>query len=137
MKTLIADLTKNAWARIVDLAPGFLRTAVPVWWGALTGWALTYMTWQPVVELVQSVDPVALAGLVTVAWYAIARWVEPRLSDWATRLVLGSAKVPAYDAVAVQSPEGAVAGPGSLAPDGTPVAVLVVAEGAITDAGQA
>jgi hypothetical protein len=37
-------------------------------------------------------------------WYAIARWLEPRLPDWLTRLVLGSAAAPTY---ARTSPVGA------------------------------
>jgi MFS superfamily sulfate permease-like transporter len=42
---------------------------------------------------------VVLGLLVTVAiavWYALARWLEPRLPDWLTRLVLGSAAAPTY-----------------------------------------
>jgi len=137
LREFLADLTTQAWTRLAVIAPAWLRTVVPVAWGSASSWLLTHVTWQPVVDLVTSVDPLILAGGATAVWYALARWAEPHLTDWVTRLVLGSAQVPAYDAVAVKSPDGPVAGPGSIAADGTPVAVLIVEEDLITDAGQA
>lgn len=51
-----------------------------------------------------NIDPESAAftaGVVAVvlaAWYALWRKAEPHIPDWLTRLVLGSAKAPTYDA---------------------------------------
>ena len=37
-----------------------------------------------------------LAAVISAAWYAFWRWLEPRLPDWLTRAVLGSARTPTY-----------------------------------------
>jgi len=123
----------------------WLRTAVPTAWGSLValllGWLAPHLPGdlgQALADALGGEAAVTLVVAVAIAgWYALWRRVEPLIPDWLTRLVLGSAQVPAYDAVAVKSPDGPVAGPGSIAADGTPVAVLIVEEDLITDAGQA
>lgn len=77
-----------------------LRTLVPALWGSFIGWVLAVV---PILEplradLIQYGDlavPVITAVLIG-AWYAFWRWLEPRLPDWLTRILLGSAKQPTY-----------------------------------------
>jgi hypothetical protein len=87
-----------------DYGASLLRTAVPAAWGtvvaALVAWLAPRVpgnVGDALTTLLQS--EVVLGLLVTVAiavWYALARWLEPRLPDWLTRLVLGSAAAPTY-----------------------------------------
>lgn len=37
-----------------------------------------------------------VAAVLIGAWHAFWRWLEPKLPDWLTRAVLGSAKTPVY-----------------------------------------
>ncbi len=128
-----------------DLAVARLRTITPILWGSAVAFVLRVVSphlpgdvGQGLADWLGSADAIALVTAAAISgWYWAWARVQHRIPAWLTRLALGSAKTPAYDAVAVQPPEGAIAGPGSLAPDGTPVAVLVVDEDAITDAGQA
>lgn len=73
----------------------WLRTVVPGLWAAVVAWLVTLGL---PAELAQAlaggeefVVSVVLAGV-----YALLRWVEPKLPDWATRILLGSAKPPVY-----------------------------------------
>jgi hypothetical protein len=77
-----------------------LRTIVPALWGSFVAWLIGVL---PILEPLQA----DLAGLADIAlpvitaviigaWYAFWRWLEPRLPDWLTRAVLGSAKTPVY-----------------------------------------
>lgn len=78
-----------------------LRTIVPALWGSLIGWALALL---PILEPLRAdllaygdlAVPIITAILIG-AWYAIWRWLEPRLPDWLTRILLGSAKTPSYN----------------------------------------
>lgn len=77
-----------------------LRTVVPVLWGSLIGWLLGLL---PVLEplrgsLLEYGDLLApiMGAVLIAAWYAFWRWLEPKLPDWLTRAVLGSAKTPTY-----------------------------------------
>lgn len=77
-----------------------LRTLVPALWGSFIGWVLAVV---PVLEPLRAdliaygdlAVPVISAVLIG-AWYALWRWLEPRLPDWLTRILLGSAKAPTY-----------------------------------------
>lgn len=77
-----------------------LRTVVPYFWGLFIGWLLTLVPiLQPLEEQLLGMADFALPILIAVisaAWYAFWRWLEPRLPDWLTRAVLGSAKAPEY-----------------------------------------
>lgn len=78
-----------------------LRTIVPALWGSLIAWLIGAL---PILAPLES-DLLGLANVllpiitavIIGAWYAFWRWLEPRLPDWLTRAVLGSAKTPNYD----------------------------------------
>lgn len=94
------------------LLTSILRTVVPALWGSLIAWLIGAL---PILAPLQS-DLTGLAdvllpvltAVIIAAWYAFWRWLEPRLPDWLTRAVLGSAKAPVYPAnqvVGSQVPE--------------------------------
>jgi hypothetical protein len=78
-----------------------LRTLVPALWGSLIAWLVGVL---PILAPLES-DLMGLANVllpiitavIIGAWYAFWRWLEPRLPDWLTTAVLGSAKTPSYD----------------------------------------
>ena len=83
------------------LLTSILRTVVPALWGSLIAWLIGVL---PILAPLQA-DLTGLADIllpvltavIIAAWYAFWRWLEPRLPDWLTRAVLGSAKAPRYD----------------------------------------
>lgn len=85
-----------------------LRTFVAWVWGLFIGWLIIVLPiFQPFEESLLGVAELALPTLVAViaaAWYAFWRWLEPRLPDWLTRAVLGSAKTPVYVASSAAVP---------------------------------
>jgi hypothetical protein len=92
-----------------DRIVSWIRTVVPSLWGSLIVWLLAQVPALVGVLETLHIDPQspAVVGLVTTvaigAWYALWRWVEPRIPDWLTRLVLGSAQAPTYTAQVVQT----------------------------------
>ena len=77
-----------------------LRTIVPYAWGLVVTWLITLL---PVLAPLEgqllglaTIGLPVLAAVLSAAWYAFWRWLEPRLPDWLTRAVLGSAKTPVY-----------------------------------------
>lgn len=87
-----------------DRAVSVLRTAVPSLWGALVAALLGVLAghlpvevYDPLAEALSSDLLVAVVvAAVIAAWYALWRRVEPFIPDWLTRVVLGSARTPAY-----------------------------------------
>jgi hypothetical protein len=84
------------------LLTSILRTVVPALWGSLIAWLIGVLPILAPLEadlkgLADIILPV-LTAIIIGAWYAFWRWLEPRLPDWLTRAVLGSAKTPAYPA---------------------------------------
>lgn len=85
-----------------DRAVSYLRTIVPIWWGALVAWALGQ--WPVVGDVLSAIglDPSStvivtlVTGLAVAGWYAVWRWAEPRIPTWLVRVVLGSAATPTY-----------------------------------------
>lgn len=77
-----------------------LRTVVPALWGGFIGWALTLVpALEPLREQLLTYGDLAapIVGAVIIgAWYALWRKLEPRLPDWLTRILLGSARAPLY-----------------------------------------
>ncbi|MFF3065939.1 hypothetical protein ACFVQ3_15440 [Oerskovia sp. NPDC057915] len=89
---------------ISDRAVSWLRTVVPVLWGSAVAAILRAITphlpgglgaaladWLGAETTLALVTAAAIA-----AWYALWRWAEPRIPDWLTRVVLGSAQTPTY-----------------------------------------
>lgn len=84
-----------------------LRTVVPALWGAIIGWVLTILpVLEPLREQLLEYGSAAvpfIAALLIGAWYALWRKLEPRLPDWLTTILLGSAKTPVYPPAKVTS----------------------------------
>ncbi|UVK58420.1 membrane protein [Arthrobacter phage GlobiWarming] len=80
-----------------------LRTVVPYVWGIVVTWLITTVpVLAPLEHQLLGLATLALpilAAVISAAWYAFWRWLEPRLPDWLTRAVLGSAKTPVYPTV--------------------------------------
>jgi hypothetical protein len=75
-----------------------LRTAVPGAWGYVLAWLASQI---PVLEpVLERPEVVGASGAITfglgLGWYAVMRWVEPRLPAWLTRVVLGANARPLY-----------------------------------------
>ena len=83
-----------------QLVTGVLRTIVPALWGSVITWAVGIVpALAPLQGQLNSLADLALpviTALIIGAWYAFWRWFEPRLPDWLTRAVLGSAQAPTY-----------------------------------------
>lgn len=77
-----------------------LRTVVPYTWGLVVTWLITLLPLlAPLESQLLGLATIALpilAAVLSAAWYAFWRWLEPRLPDWLTRAVLGSAQAPVY-----------------------------------------
>lgn len=81
-----------------DYIRSIVRTVMPGLWSVVVLWlaklglpeaAVNWLTSNEVAS--KAVD---LAALLAV--YAFVRWVEPKMPDWLTRVLLGSAKAPNY-----------------------------------------
>lgn len=83
-----------------DRTVALLRTVVPVLWGSLLAAILVHLPLPAEVAAYL----VSLSELVTIAaiagWYAIVRWLEPRLPRWARALLIGAPAEPSYEPVA-------------------------------------
>ncbi|WP_179210864.1 hypothetical protein [Cellulomonas iranensis] len=81
-----------------------LRTAVPALWGSAVAWLLARLVGvlppdvaDPLAAALGSDVVVALVVAVAIAaWYAVWRFAEPHVPTWLVRVVLGSARTPAY-----------------------------------------
>lgn len=87
-----------------------LRTLVPALWGSFIAWLIGLLPiLAPLQGQLEGLAELALpilTAVIVAAWYALWRWLEPRLPDWLTRAVLGSAKTPIYGSqVAAVNPE--------------------------------
>ena len=96
--------TTSPSTALSDLAVSHLRTAVPVLWGSLLATLLRLITPHlpgdvaaALADLLGSELALTLVTAAAIAaWYAAWRWAEPRIPDWLTRLVIGSARAPGY-----------------------------------------
>ena len=86
-----------------------LRTVVPALWGCIIGWVLTVVPeLEPLRGQLLAYGDLAvpfITALLIGAWYALWRKLEPRLPDWLTRILLGSAKTPVYARAPVDGPQ--------------------------------
>lgn len=78
-----------------DGVTSWLRTVVPVGWGALIAFLLSRF---PDLHeaLVSPGVTMAVTGVIVGLWYSLWRWLEPRLPAWLTALTLGSNRAPSY-----------------------------------------
>lgn len=81
-----------------DWLRSVLRTVLPGAWSAVVLWLASFGLPQAAVDWLNSetvaTQVVQLAVFAIV--YGFVRWVEPRIPDWLTRILLGSAKPPTY-----------------------------------------
>lgn len=91
-------MTTPTGQTINDYVTSWIRTTVPVAWGALLTWLATLI---PAIGHLLNSEAAAgfnvvIAGAATVAWYALWRKIETHLPPWATRIVLGANTQPTY-----------------------------------------
>jgi hypothetical protein len=81
-----------------DFGVSWIRTAVPVAWGSFLTWVASQVPGlEPVLNQPAAVGfSVVLVGVLTAAWYALMRKLEPMLPPWLTRFVLGANRRPTY-----------------------------------------
>lgn len=84
--------------RVRDYGVSLLRTGVPIAWGYVLTWLVGLIpALQPVLE---RPEVIGLSNVITfglaLGWYAVMRWIEPRLPAWLTRIVLGANAAPTY-----------------------------------------
>jgi hypothetical protein len=76
------------------IVPSIIRTAVPAAWGALIALLVKMI---PAVEPVVD-DAVLLGQVITWAiialWYALSRWLEPKVPVFLRTILFGSTKQP-------------------------------------------
>lgn len=76
-----------------DYGWSVLRTVLPAVIGAVVGWLVAR-------QIVSPDDAPQVTASVTVviqgAWYALARWLEPRVPSWVTSLMGVVGKPPSY-----------------------------------------
>lgn len=88
---------------IKPLLISLLRTVVSSVWVLFIGWLIvTVPAFQPLEAQLLAVPELVLPIIVSVAaaaWYALWRWLEPKLPDWLTAALLGSSKAPVYPAI--------------------------------------
>jgi len=90
-----AERNAEAAKRIRNKGISLLRTGVPAVWGyVLTLVAERLPVLTPLLDDPQVFG--AFAAVTMFVWYAIMRWVEPKLPAWLTTLVLGANAVPVY-----------------------------------------
>lgn len=82
------------------LGISLLRTFVSWLWGLIIGWLILVLPiFEPFREQLLALSELALptlVALIAAAWYALWRWLEPKLPNWAVAVLLGSSKPPAY-----------------------------------------
>lgn len=92
--------------QLSDRVVSTLRTVVPKLWGLAAGallawlgvhapWVVTVLDWLGI-DLDGVAAVVAVIALAEVVWYWAWRWIEPRVPNWLTRIVLGSSRQPTY-----------------------------------------
>lgn len=82
-----------------EKVPAILRTVIPSLWGTIITWVLVNVISVPADVEAWLRGPLVLSfvtSLVIGLWYAFWRWLEPRLSPFWTRFLLGSNRTPSY-----------------------------------------
>ena len=93
---------------MANFLTAILRTVVPSLWGGFIAWLILLVPQllplqayllglsEPVTAVVTAV----FTSVVIAAWYALWRWLQPRIPTWLVQAVLGSAKTPTYSLTA-------------------------------------
>lgn len=85
-----------------DTVVSYLRTFVPIAWGWVISFVLTHWDWAAnlITDLNVDLNSTAvvtfITAVVTAGWYALWRWLEPRIPNSIVTILLGSAKQPVY-----------------------------------------
>lgn len=85
--------------RIGDGVASWIRTTVPVAWAALVTLLLEWWTSIPseIADWIGGEATVSVVTLVILAgWYALWRWLEPRLPTWLDKVLFGLSGSPVY-----------------------------------------
>lgn len=87
----------SAW--LSNYAVSLLRTVVPLVWGGAVSWLIA--RWPDAEALLDATGltvsgPVVVTAVVTAAWYALWRRLEPHLPRFLAAVVLGHAAAPRY-----------------------------------------
>lgn len=90
---------------MTDKVISLIRTYVPIWTAAALVWLASAL------DIVIPEEGATGVILVVVAvaqglWYALIRWLEPRLPSWLRVVLIGSTKQPAYPSRAVEQSQG-------------------------------
>lgn len=79
-----------------------LRTVIPLIWGAIITTVIGVVpALEPLRDQMLAYGDLAvpfIAAFITALWYMLWRWVEPKLPNWLTAALLGSAQAPVYTA---------------------------------------
>jgi hypothetical protein len=81
---------------VSDRLVSWLRTVVPVAWSTLLAWLVSLGVPDFVTNALGPAGDLVVLPILVGAVYPLLRWIEPKLPDWLTRIVLGSARSPSY-----------------------------------------
>jgi hypothetical protein len=81
-----------------DRFVSWLRTVFPVAWSALLAWMASLCVPTFVTGALGPAGELVVLPIIVGVVYPVVRWIEPRLPDWLTRVLLGSARPPTYRA---------------------------------------
>jgi hypothetical protein len=79
-----------------DSLTSWVRTVVPALWSALVAWLVALGLPSAVTDAAAGLVDVLVVPVALASVSALLRWVEPRLPDWLTRVLLGSTRPPTY-----------------------------------------
>lgn len=87
-------MTAPTTTPISDYVVSHLRTIVPLLYGHLAAWLVSLGVPATLLDDGRAWLVEVMAVVLTAAWYALWRWLEPHIPAWLRRLALGAAKQP-------------------------------------------
>ncbi len=85
---------------MTDRLVSWIRTVVPAAWAAVLAWLVKLGLPAEVVGLFGGLADTLIVPVVLGLVLAVIRWLESRLPAWLSRILMGSARTPAYSAPA-------------------------------------
>lgn len=85
---------------MTDRLTSWVRTNVPALWAALIAWLIKLGLPESFGDALGGLSDVLIVPVVLAVVYAVIRWLEARLPAWLSRILMGSARTPAYSAPA-------------------------------------